>query len=270
MSTDAAAREEGPLGREPADAAAEQGAGWRSILLVIGLVGLVVCLLILALLARIVQRQEADALDAFATPFLHRMASPALDAVMNVASFVGSDGTIVPVAVVVGLVLFGAGRRRESLFLAAVLGGSLVANLGMKLFFHRPRPVLAWAHVLPDYSFPSGHSMDSLALGLALAIVVWRIRGAGWGVAAIAAAVLVSLWIGTSRIYLGYHYLTDVVGGFVAAILWVAIVVGVFRAEGAWRGRRTGERAAAAGRRGPEEGTGGPTARGSSSSRSTG
>jgi undecaprenyl-diphosphatase len=124
----------------------------------------------------------------------------------------------------------------------------------MKLFFHRPRPVLPWAHVLPDYSFPSGHSMNSLALGLALAIVIWRIRGPRWGVAAVAAAALASLIIGTSRIYLGYHYLTDVVAGFAAAILWVAIVVGVFRAEVAWRGRRSavarpGERAAAADRR---------------------
>ena len=238
MSTGAQAREEGPLGRAPADAATEQGAEWRSILLVVGLVGLFVCLLILALLAQIVQRQEADALDAFATPFLHRMASPALDAAMNTASFVGSDSTIVPGAVVIAAALFWAGRRREGLFVAAVLGGSLVANLAMKLFFHRPRPVLSWAHVLPDYSFPSGHSMNSLALGLALAIVAWRIFGARWGITAFVAAIVVSLTIGASRIYLGYHYLTDVLGGFTAAILWVAIVVGVFRAEGVWRGRR--------------------------------
>lgn len=238
MSADAASRDKGPLGRTPADASAGQSTTWRSILLVIGLVGLFVCLLVLGLLAQMVQRQEADALDAFATPFLHAMASPGLDALMNAATFIGSDFTLVPIAVAIAVVLFWRGRRRESLFLAAVLGGSLVANLAMKLFFHRPRPVLAWAHVLPDYSFPSGHSMNSLALGLAVAIVAWRILGARWGVAAVVGAVLLSLTIGASRIYLGYHYLTDVVGGFVAAILWLAIVVGVFRAEVLWRARR--------------------------------
>jgi undecaprenyl-diphosphatase len=238
VSADAASRDKGPLGRTPADASAEQSAKWRSILLVLGLVGLFVCLVILGLLAQIVQRQEADALDAFATPFLHAMASPGLDAVMNAATFVGSDVTLVPIAAVIIATLFWQRRRRESLFVAAALGGSLVANLAMKLFFHRPRPILAWAHVLPDYSFPSGHSMNSLAFTLALAIVAWRILGARWGVAAVVAAVVVSLAIGASRIYLGYHYLTDVVGGFMAAILWVAIVVGVFRAEVLWRARR--------------------------------
>jgi undecaprenyl-diphosphatase len=244
VSTDAAAGDKGPLGRTPSDAATDQGAAWRSVFLVIGLVGLFVCLLILALLAQIVQRQEADALDAFATPFLHRMASPALDAAMNAASFIGSDSTIVPVAVLMAAGLFWAHRRREGLFLAAALAGSLIANLAMKLFFHRPRPVLPWAHVLPDYSFPSGHSMNSLALGLAIAIVIWRIFGVRWGIGAVVVAVFISLAIGASRIYLGYHYLTDVAGGFAAAILWIAIVVGVFRAEGIWRGR-SGARAPA-------------------------
>ncbi len=241
MSADAASRQTGPLGPAPSDAPVDRIAPWRSVLLVVGLVGVFVCLLILALLAEIVQRQEADALDAFATPFLHRMASPELDAAMNAASFVGTDGTLVAAAVVIVAVLAWRGRRREALFLVAVLGGSILVNLAMKLFFHRPRPVLPWAHVLPDYSFPSGHSMNSLAFGLALAIVVWRIRGPRWGTAAVVVAALASLTIGTSRIYLGYHYLTDVVGGFVAAILWVAIVVGVFRAEGRWRGRRPRE-----------------------------
>jgi undecaprenyl-diphosphatase len=109
----------------------------------------------------------------------------------------------------------------------------------MKLFFHRPRPVLAWAHVQPDYSFPSGHSMNSLVLGLALAIVVWRLAGVRWGVAAVVAATVLSLLIGISRIYLGYHYFTDVVAGFAAAILWVAIVVAVFRGGDAWFGRHS-------------------------------
>jgi undecaprenyl-diphosphatase len=130
------------------------------------------------------------------------------------------------------------GRRRETIFVVVALAGSLIVNETMKLFFHRPRPVLAWAHVQPDYSFPSGHSMNSLVLGLALAIVVWRLAGVRPGVVAVAGAIVLSLLIGLSRIYLGYHYFTDVVAGFAAGILWVAIVVAVFRGGDVWHGRR--------------------------------
>lgn len=223
------ANDKGPLGRTPPDASDERSLQLRSSLLLFGIAGLLACLLTFGLLAQVIQRQELDALDRFASPFLHGLASPPLDFLMNAATFVGTDVTLIAIAAVVTVWLFWRGRRRESTFIVAVLGGSVIANLAMKLFFHRARPMLPWAHVLPDYSFPSGHSMNSLALGLALTFAVWRILGTRWGVVALAIAVIASLTIGVSRIYLGYHYLTDVVGGFLAAILWVAFVVGVFR-----------------------------------------
>ena len=226
----------GPLGPTPPDATSESGLRWRGPLLALGLIGLLGCVLILAMLATTVQAQERDALDTFASPFFHGLASPPLDALMNAASFVGSDLTVVPLAVLLAIGLWWAGKRREALFLGAALGGSLVVNLAMKLFFHRPRPVLPWAHVLPDYSFPSGHSMNSLVFGLALALIAWRLLGPRWGAFAVGLAVLASLVIGVSRVYLGYHYATDVIGGFASAILWVAFVVGGFRAS-RWRGR---------------------------------
>ena len=47
----------------------------------------------------------------------------------------------------------------------------------MKVVVERPRPALPWAHVLPDYSFPSGHTMNSLVFYLAVALIVWAIYG---------------------------------------------------------------------------------------------
>jgi undecaprenyl-diphosphatase len=227
----------GPLGPTPPDAGDAQSNRWRTALLALGMTGLLVCLLVLGSLAAIVQNQEEDALDTMATPFLHRLASPGLDLVMNIATFLGSDPSLVAIAVVAGGCLVRLGRRREALFVGLTLGGSIVLNLAMKTFFHRARPALPWAHVLPDYSFPSGHSMNSMAVGLALGIVAWRIAGPRWGLASLAVAVVVSLTIGASRIYLGYHYFTDVAAGFTAAILWVVVVVAVLRAS-RWRRRR--------------------------------
>jgi undecaprenyl-diphosphatase len=98
-----------------------------------------------------------------------------------------------------------------------------------RCFFERPRPQLAWAHVLPDYSFPSGHTMNSVAFYAAIAVIVWSIAGRRWGIAALVGAVVLCTFIGISRIYLGFHYFTDVVGGALAGIAWVLIVMAAFR-----------------------------------------
>ena len=111
----------------------------------------------------------------------------------------------------------------------------------MKVFFQRPRPQLPWASVLPDYSFPSGHTMNSVAFYVALAVIVWSIRGRRAGLIATAVAIGLAVLVGISRIYLGYHYFTDVIGGFLAGISWVLICVAAFRAPPLarfWRGRQ--------------------------------
>ena len=227
----------GPLG--PSRAAGDRRAMTRqTVLLLVGLVGLLACMVVFGVLAEGVRAQEASALDAWASPFFHSMASPTMDVVMNGATFLGSDLTLVPLLIVVVAYLVWRGHRREALFMVLAYGGSVVANGTMKLFFHRPRPALPWANVLPDFSFPSGHSMESMAFYLALALVMWRLRGARWGTVATVAALALSVLVGISRIYLGYHYLTDVVGGFAAAILWLAIVVAVFRGHALVFGRR--------------------------------
>lgn len=200
--------------------------GW----LVAGALALVVSLLALGAIAEEVHDQEALFLDSVANPVLHGLASPALDAVMQAATFMGSTPAI-PVLLVVALaVLLVARRRREATFLVVAIGGSLAINQTLKLVFHRARPSLAWAHVQPEYSFPSGHSQNSLVFYVALALVAWIVIGRRAGIVAVAAAVALSLLVGVSRIYLGYHYLSDVVGGFLAGLSWLLITAMAFDA----------------------------------------
>jgi undecaprenyl-diphosphatase len=213
-------------GATPATAPARTAAS--TALIVAGFVGVAACLVVFGLIAEAVRGEEAAALDGLATPFLHDLASPGLDAIMEAATFLGSNVVIVPAALVILVGLISAGRRREAVFLAVVVLGALVLNGAMKLLFQRPRPQLAWAQVLPDYSFPSGHTMDSLAFLLALAFIVWQVRGHRWGWVAVVLAVVAAAVVGLSRIYLGYHYLSDVIGGLLAAILWVVVVVAGF------------------------------------------
>jgi undecaprenyl-diphosphatase len=107
--------------------------------------------------------------------------------------------------------------------------------------------------VLPDYSFPSGHSMNGVVFYVALALIAWSVFGRRVGLVSMIIAGVLAFGIGVSRIYLGFHYLTDVVGGWLAGIVWLLVVGAVFRLRpDAWHWGRS-------------EKSGGDTSRGSSS-----
>jgi membrane-associated phospholipid phosphatase len=198
--------------------------------LAIGFLLALVAMVAFAFLADAIRLQEKFALDAYANPFLHAISSPALDVVMNVFTTIG-DVPFVSIAFVIamGFLLYRR-LRAEALFLATAILGSVALNGILKVFIQRPRPPLPWAHVLPDYSFPSGHSMNSLVFYLAIAVIIWARSKAPAGSIAVITALLIATAVGFSRIYLGYHYLSDVVGGFAAGLAWLLVVALSFEA----------------------------------------
>ncbi|HEY4189417.1 MAG TPA: phosphatase PAP2 family protein [Candidatus Limnocylindrales bacterium] len=198
--------------------------------LIVGFVMALVAMLAFAVLADQIYNKEASVLDQVANPFLHAISSPALDLVMNGITTLGSVPFVA--ALFIGSVVFFVyhGYRAEALFLAAAIGGSVLLDSLLKVFVERPRPALPWAHVLPDYSFPSGHSMNSLVFYLAIALIVRTVYGPRAGSIAVPIALLIAIAVGLSRIYLGYHYLSDVVGGFAAGLAWLFIVAIAFEA----------------------------------------
>jgi undecaprenyl-diphosphatase len=197
--------------------------------LLAGFLGLTACLVLFGILAEGIRDQEVYTLDVWASPFFHGLASPFMDAFMNAATFAGSNLVIPPLFVGAIAILIRIQRPGAALFMTATSGGSLLLNGLMKVFFQRPRPQLPWASVLPDYSFPSGHTMNSVAFYVALAVIIWSIRGRRSGLIALTLALILSGLIGLSRIYLGYHYFTDVLGGVLAGIGWLLIVLAAFR-----------------------------------------
>ena len=115
-------------------------------------------------------------------------------------------------------------RRRDLdqvVLLIAVAGGIEVLNALLKLLFHRPRPELAFVH-LDTYSFPSGHAAGSAAIYSVLAVLVARgLRTRGRVLVGLGTTALV-LTIGFSRLYLGAHYLSDVLAGLALGLAWSA------------------------------------------------
>lgn len=202
-----------------------------SLVLVGGFATIVACLFVFGTVAEGIRENEVFVLDTLATPFLHGLASPPLDAVMIGATTLGS-GFVLAVLVALAATALSARRRLgAALFLIVSAGGAFLLNGIMKPFFHRPRPQLPWSHVLPDYSFPSGHTMDSAACFIAIAVIVWSIAGRRAGALTLIAMTLVTALIGVSRIYLGFHYFTDVVGGAIAGLAWLLVALAAFRSR---------------------------------------
>jgi membrane-associated phospholipid phosphatase len=204
--------------------------------LLVGVAALVASLIVLGTIADGIRDQEVFALDTWATPFLHSIQSPAFNALMVGLTTIGSTAAILAIFVAVGIALLAIRRYAALLFLGLALGGAILIDFVMKRIFERPRPKLDYAAVLPDYSFPSGHAMNGVAFYLTLGLIAWSVFGRRVGLIVTVSMAVLAFGIGVSRIYLGYHYLTDVVGGWLGGIVWLLVVGAVFRlASNGWR-----------------------------------
>ena len=157
---------------------------------------------------------------------VHQQATPLLTILMRGLSLLGSADVLLPLVVVTLIVMAGAGIRRQAILLVVSLAGAAVLEATLKLALHRARPQPFFDLPAPgDYAFPSGHAMVSLCFYVALAWIVSGRLATRWSrVAVWTAAALLTGLIGFSRIYLGLHYPTDVIGGYAAGLVWMASV----------------------------------------------
>ncbi|HEV7520531.1 MAG TPA: phosphatase PAP2 family protein [Candidatus Angelobacter sp.] len=163
--------------------------------------------------------------DQVIREWVHRYASPGMTHAMTAISLLGYNALIVELAI--ALAVFGWLRwRRAAVWLAVAMAGSLVLDLALKYVYHRTRPTAYFGTAPHSYGFPSGHALCAFCFygvlagllsarikSLALRIVIW----------CIAAALVIA--IGISRIYLGVHYPSDVVAGYLAAMVWVGTII---------------------------------------------
>jgi undecaprenyl-diphosphatase len=167
---------------------------------------------------------------------------------MRVVTLLGTGRVTVVLLILAWLVLARQWRRASTaVLLALVAGGTRLLVTVIKLLTTRTRPDIAdLLTSAPGYAFPSGHSAQAAATyGVIAFLLAGRLRRWGPRVSAWAAAVLITLLVGFSRLYLGAHWLTDVLGGFALGATWTALVVTTMRIigrEGLERTDRTSSR----------------------------
>jgi len=183
-----------------------------------------------ALLDAVLDNATIVRLDIALARAIHEHVTPTGTTVSEYISSIGSPTTMGVIAVIGGLVLL-ARRRGVMLiaWIAAFAGGGALEKI-LKNTVHRTRPMFTpTGPTEQSLSFPSGHSMMCL-IGVGMLVYVllvprkfgdpWRGIVGGLGVAFVLA-------VGISRVYLGAHYPSDVIGGYAAGAGWVAICVGV-------------------------------------------
>lgn len=164
--------------------------------------------------------------DEYVRGIVHAHATPALTSVMRFVSSVGSPEVMTLLSIFCFLVFWRETWRRAAIVLAITFAGGGLLDTLLKMSFRRARPAAYFDYPLPhSFSFPSGHAMFAFCFfGTLASLVTARLENRTVKILAwIAAAVLIAL-IGFSRIYLGVHYPTDVIGGYTAAFIWVGAV----------------------------------------------
>lgn len=168
--------------------------------------------------------------DTAVIGFVQGLEAPWLTSIMKVFTWIGSGYVVAPIALIGFIVLYFVLRYRHQAFLLiAVIAGTVLLNGALKIYFKRERPEIHRIMDANGFSFPSGHSMMAFALYAIIAYIAWRnVKTTTSRVVLVLFTAVMIIMIGTSRIYLGVHYPSDIVGGYAVSALWVTIAISVY------------------------------------------
>jgi membrane-associated phospholipid phosphatase len=213
--------------QEESAAAVEKFARLSWLPLTAGLACAVSLVVLWGWLAGEVYRGETLTFDISVRERVHDLSHPWMTAGMVTLSVIGSPLFLILLGCAFLLVALVKRWKRSAMIFIITMSGELALDLSLKATYARQRPSPYFGYALPDsFSFPSGHALGSLCF---FGIITWLLtrdaanRTAAWVVRAAASVLIAS--IGFSRIYLGVHYPTDVLAGFLTGLMWTLTVI---------------------------------------------
>jgi undecaprenyl-diphosphatase len=199
----------------------------HTIFLIISLITLIG----FGVIAILVHGQKVVQIDNIIINSIQGLESPLFTIIMRFFTFLGSGSSIIILAIVSMLIFYLMFKiRSELLLFLLVLIGSNAFFITLKIIFHRARPDLHRLIEVGGYSFPSGHSTNAVAVYGILTFILWRHISTRWGrTILVILSVFMILTIGISRIYLGVHYPSDVIGGYMVGGFLIIIAIWLYQ-----------------------------------------
>ncbi|MBA2678370.1 MAG: phosphatase PAP2 family protein [Ktedonobacteraceae bacterium] len=190
-------------------------------------------LTLFALLAGWVYVNPVTAVDVAITQEFQENLAPWLQTLMRIVSYPGSSFVLPALIVLVGGAFWLLGLRLEGIVTLVLSGVSALLNALIKLIVHRPRPTAGLVEVLQGAtgnSFPSGHVMAYLAFwGLLFSFGIILFHGwRWWRIALLIVPAFFVVMVGPSRIYLGAHWASDVLGSYLIGGVLLGITLGIY------------------------------------------
>ena len=191
----------------------------------------VLCIIGFAMVSLFVKDHQIIGFDRTIISAVQGLESPGLTKVMKLFTFIGSTEFVIILSLLLVFFLYKVLQHRlEVVLFIVVLMGSGIINQLLKQFFHRVRPDFHRLIEISGYSFPSGHAMNAFTVYVMISFLLWRHISSrlGRGVLIFFSTMMI-LAIGISRIYLGVHYPSDVIGGYLASGVWVSMAIFFFQ-----------------------------------------
>lgn len=192
-----------------------------------------------ALLVTVERGTGLASLDPQVTHRVVGLRAPLLNAVAQVVTFFGSEFWLAAVTVIAAGILFIRAERFRAAVVIVSMATSAASTVVIKLVVNRPRPGALIELDAPEasFSFPSGHTLNStVCYGIVALMVLPLLKSRGARITIGAAVGILIIAVGSSRLYLGYHWATDVLAGWTLGmgILGLAITAATVWMRSSW------------------------------------
>lgn len=162
--------------------------------------------------------------DSAAVNYVYSIRSSTLNNTFKIITSTGNVAMVIAITLAIAIVLVYLKKKKEALLFTSNVMGLWIFNEVLKAVFKRPRPLGEWLVSATGYSFPSGHAMTFMGLSLLLGYYFLSFMKSRLMAAALTFMIInYSVFVGLSRVYVGVHYLSDVLGGWAGAMLWLSL-----------------------------------------------